>query len=903
MTCNTTLYVHYVVQVQIKGMAEEKIKEVLWYQIQEKVFTRWCNTHLAKRGQAVERLQTDLSDGVLLIQLLEVLSEKKLGKYNKNPVITIQKWENLSIALAFLKTEGIYVVNMGPADIQGGNLRIILGLIWTLIQHYSISLQRKQAAADKEQKEKDSLANDLIKWIQSKIPEYNITNLTKDWNDGRAVCALTNAIATGSVPDHKDKDPHSAYDNAKVGIDTAEQKLGIAQLIMPEEMIHPKVDKNGMTAYLAQFRVKSDQLDAEMAARQAAARELQEEEDARRKVEEERRRVEEEARRKRHEEEMLKLAEEERLKAEALERQRREEEEARRKAEEEKRRVEEEAARKKREEEERERMLAEQARRAELEACRAYGDGLSAGIAAVPAHFKLEIPANTKRQWALSIKNEQGEEVKYVKLDNGDGKFDITYTPTKPGVHDIAITLGGDDIPGSVFHPLIDPEIYLGGVIRVYYTTTTASALTRGWQDRLEWLFFVKKVHLRPDFEPWIAVDMISKKERDKVYAKAGSKKLPLVFINDRFIGSWEEIEDMNETGELEDLLKLPEGMVLMTEAEHLARMGLLGGEEDGERKRRTHYCGDCGNPRLIDNKFCPDCGSENPVEINKDNANKIKWFTAFKAKPADPDRVAGDVKGRLAMFEVDEEASHVEVTRTGKIPTFKKDEITMDQVLIAASMGDLDAIKGMSYAGYDLNTKDEDGKTAAQVALENGHPELIKFLKEKGAKMPPPNTTDFFIACADGFLPKVQAHVFAGQDVNIFDEQGMTPYLIANEEDHQDVVSFLLAQGAQAVSDFMNLFMAIDEGKLDEVKRIVEEGKMDLNSVDEDGNSPLDIANQSNDENADKAAIVALLVGKGAKTGEVLREHTDKYKEAAAKKAEWQSKRAAQHAAEEPKA
>ena len=34
-------------------------------------------------------------------------------------------------------------------------------------------------------------------WIQSKIPNCPITNFTNDWNDGRAVGALVDAVAPG----------------------------------------------------------------------------------------------------------------------------------------------------------------------------------------------------------------------------------------------------------------------------------------------------------------------------------------------------------------------------------------------------------------------------------------------------------------------------------------------------------------------------------------------------------------------------------------------------------------------------------------------------------------------------------------------------------------------------------
>jgi hypothetical protein len=38
----------------------------------------------------------------------------------------------------------------------------------------------------------------LLHWIQSKVPDLPITNFTSDWNDGKAVGALVDAVAPGT---------------------------------------------------------------------------------------------------------------------------------------------------------------------------------------------------------------------------------------------------------------------------------------------------------------------------------------------------------------------------------------------------------------------------------------------------------------------------------------------------------------------------------------------------------------------------------------------------------------------------------------------------------------------------------------------------------------------------------
>lgn len=40
-----------------------------------------------------------------------------------------------------------------------------------------------------------------MNWIQTKVPDLPITNFTTDWNNGKAVGALVDAVAPGLCPD------------------------------------------------------------------------------------------------------------------------------------------------------------------------------------------------------------------------------------------------------------------------------------------------------------------------------------------------------------------------------------------------------------------------------------------------------------------------------------------------------------------------------------------------------------------------------------------------------------------------------------------------------------------------------------------------------------------------------
>jgi filamin len=95
-------------------MQRELAEDAPWKKIQQNTFTRWANEHLKLVNKRIEDLQWDLGDGLNLIALVEVLSHKKLPRYNKKPMFRSQKLENISVALDFLENvEHIKLVNIG----------------------------------------------------------------------------------------------------------------------------------------------------------------------------------------------------------------------------------------------------------------------------------------------------------------------------------------------------------------------------------------------------------------------------------------------------------------------------------------------------------------------------------------------------------------------------------------------------------------------------------------------------------------------------------------------------------------------------------------------------------------------------------------------------------------------
>ncbi|XP_063147804.1 filamin-B isoform X4 [Candoia aspera] len=224
-----------------------------WKRIQQNTFTRWCNEHLRCVNKRIGNLQFDLSDGLRLIALLEVLSQKRMyRKYHQRPTFRQMQLENVSVALEFLEKENIKLVSIDSKAIVDGNLKLILGLVWTLILHYSISMPVWEDEGDDDAK-KQTPKQRLLGWIQNKIPYLPITNFNQNWQDGKALGALVDSCAPGLCPDWETWDPKKPVNNAREAMQQADDWLGVPQVITPEEIIHPDVDEHSVMTYLSQF--------------------------------------------------------------------------------------------------------------------------------------------------------------------------------------------------------------------------------------------------------------------------------------------------------------------------------------------------------------------------------------------------------------------------------------------------------------------------------------------------------------------------------------------------------------------------------------------------------------------------------------------------------------------------
>nr|XP_057930810.1 filamin-C-like [Doryrhamphus excisus] len=238
---------------EMPATEKDLAEDAPWKKIQQNTFTRWCNEHLKCVNKTIGDLQRDFSDGLKLISLLEVLSQKKMyRKHHNRPNFRQMKLENVSVALEFLDREHIKLVSIDSKAIVDGNLKLILGLIWTLILHYSISMPMWDDEDDEETK-KMTPKQRLLGWIQNKVPQLPINNFNRDWRDGKALGALVDNCAPGLCPDWAEWDPNQPVQNAREAMQQADDWLGVPQVIAPEEIVDPDVDEHSVMTYLSQF--------------------------------------------------------------------------------------------------------------------------------------------------------------------------------------------------------------------------------------------------------------------------------------------------------------------------------------------------------------------------------------------------------------------------------------------------------------------------------------------------------------------------------------------------------------------------------------------------------------------------------------------------------------------------
>uniref|UniRef100_A0A8C5PPS0 Actinin alpha 3 n=1 Tax=Leptobrachium leishanense TaxID=445787 RepID=A0A8C5PPS0_9ANUR len=217
-----------------------------WEKQQRKTFTAWCNSHLRKAGTQIENIEDDFRNGLKLMLLLEVISGERLPKPDKGKM-RFHKIANVNKALDFIASKGVKLVSIGAEEIVDGNLKMTLGMIWTIILRFAIQDISVEETSAKE---------GLLLWCQRKTAPYrnvNVQNFHISWKDGLALCALIHRHRPDLI-DYSKLRKDDPIGNLNTAFDVAEKFLDIPKMLDAEDIVNtPKPDEKAIMTYVSCF--------------------------------------------------------------------------------------------------------------------------------------------------------------------------------------------------------------------------------------------------------------------------------------------------------------------------------------------------------------------------------------------------------------------------------------------------------------------------------------------------------------------------------------------------------------------------------------------------------------------------------------------------------------------------
>lgn len=222
----------------------EGLLDPAWEKQQKKTFTAWCNSHLRKAGTAIDSIEEDFRNGLKLMLLLEVISGETLPKPDRGKM-RFHKIANVNKALDYIASKGVKLVSIGAEEVVDGNLKMTLGMIWTIILRFAI-----QDISVEEMTAKEG----LLLWCQRKTAPYknvNVQNFHLSFKDGLAFCALI-ARHRPDLIDYSKLSRDNPMENLNIAFDVAEKYLDIPRMLDPEDLINtPKPDERAIMTYVS----------------------------------------------------------------------------------------------------------------------------------------------------------------------------------------------------------------------------------------------------------------------------------------------------------------------------------------------------------------------------------------------------------------------------------------------------------------------------------------------------------------------------------------------------------------------------------------------------------------------------------------------------------------------------
>ncbi|XP_035704114.1 protein sickie isoform X4 [Folsomia candida] len=114
----------------------------------KRIYTDWANHYLEKvrSKRHIQDLQVDVTDGVILADVIEAVANLKIPEINRKPKTSSQMLDNIQACLVFLTNLGVSLEGINSHDIRDGHLKSILSLFFQLSR---FKQQQKQQDRDR----------------------------------------------------------------------------------------------------------------------------------------------------------------------------------------------------------------------------------------------------------------------------------------------------------------------------------------------------------------------------------------------------------------------------------------------------------------------------------------------------------------------------------------------------------------------------------------------------------------------------------------------------------------------------------------------------------------------------------------------------------------------------------
>lgn len=220
-----------------------------WIPVQIKVFSRWVSNHLIEGHSTtvVKNITSDLSNGVALVELAEILTGKKAPRnWIREPKMAINMVQNCDLAIEMFTNDGVQFVGISGKDVNDNKEKLILWLVWTLILHYSIS--KSVDSTTTTTNSKDS----RMQWAIERTSKY--PHVDKFTPYDLSMCALLDSYVPEKI-NYNSLDPKDTETNSELAAKVM-QELGIHVYLDPED-VHgkTKVDEKALLTQLSTMKV------------------------------------------------------------------------------------------------------------------------------------------------------------------------------------------------------------------------------------------------------------------------------------------------------------------------------------------------------------------------------------------------------------------------------------------------------------------------------------------------------------------------------------------------------------------------------------------------------------------------------------------------------------------------